>query len=153
MANEIKEKDMSVEDFNVRPEDNLVEEKVLGSLIKDRYTLGSVIFDIACYLEPNDFRFSDNQNIFLAVRRLMDETGDVNQFNLAKKMLEISCPNKDFLEKIHNLPTCASTESLWEFAKLLKRKAELCEQKQQFLMTEHWLISIGKILEKSGCKK
>ena len=104
-------------------EDNAVEERVLGTLIKRNIIYGFDIQDALFYLEPKDFAHEVNADIFRAIRTLNAENKAINPINVTSKVIEICCPNKDIFSKLSNLPDCSTEKVFWEFIKLMKQKS------------------------------
>ena len=136
-------------------EDNAVEERVLGTLIKRNIIYGFDVQDALFYLEPKDFAHEVNADIFRAIRTLNAENKAINPINVTSKVIEICCPNKDIFEKLSNLPDCSTEKVFWEFIKLLKQKSAQRKNEEWNRQFEYLLMSIGgeiKELKEKGVK-
>ena len=136
-------------------EDNAVEERVLGTLIKRNIIYGFDTQDALFYLEPKDFAHKLNADIFSAIRILNAENKAINSISVTSKVIEISCPNKDIFEKLSNLPDCSTEKVFWEFIKLLKQKSAQRKNEEWNRQFEYLLMSIGgeiKELKEKGAK-
>jgi replicative DNA helicase len=71
-----------VNDVRLPPNDNDAEEAVIGSLLID----GSSIFQIADFLQPSDFYFEPNQQLFEACLALYQRDEAINQVTLAQEL-------------------------------------------------------------------
>jgi len=71
-----------VNDVRLPPNDNDAEEAVIGSLLID----GSSIFQIADFLQPSDFYFEQNQQLFEACLALYQRDEAINQVTLAQEL-------------------------------------------------------------------
>lgn len=136
-------------------EDNAVEERVLGTLIKRNIIYGFDTQDVLFYLEPKDFAHKLNADIFSAIRTLNAENKAINPINVTSKVIEICCPNKDIFSKLSNLPDCSTEKVFWEFIKLLKQKSAQRKNEEWNRQFEYLLMSIGgdiKELQKKGVR-
>jgi replicative DNA helicase len=71
-----------VNDVRLPPNDNDAEEAVIGSLLID----GSSIFQIADFLQPSDFYFETNQQLFEACLALYQRDEAIDQVTLAQEL-------------------------------------------------------------------
>jgi replicative DNA helicase len=71
-----------VNDVRLPPNDNDAEEAVIGSLLID----GSSIFQIADFLQPSDFYFERNQQLFEACMALYQRDEAIDQITLAQEL-------------------------------------------------------------------
>lgn len=136
-------------------EDNAVEERVLGTLIKRNIIYGFDTQDVLFYLEPKDFAHKLNADIFSAIRILKAENKAINSISVTSKVIEISRPNKDIFEKLSNLPDCSTEKVFWEFIKLLKQKSAQRKNEEWNRRFESLLMYIGediKELQKKGVR-
>lgn len=136
-------------------EDNAVEERVLGTLIKRNIIYGFDTQDVLFYLEPKDFAHKLNADIFSAIRILNAENKAINSISVTSKVIEIGCPNKDIFEKLSNLPDCSTEKVFWEFVKLLKQKTAQRKNEEWNRNFEYLLMSIGgeiKELKEKGAR-
>lgn len=136
-------------------EDNAVEERILGTLIKRNIIYGFDIQDALFYLEPKDFAHEVNADIFRAIRTLNAENKAINPINVTSKVIEICCPNKDIFSKLSNLPDCLTEKVFWEFIKLLKQKSAQRKNEEWNRRFESLLMYIGediKELQKKGVR-
>jgi replicative DNA helicase len=69
-------------DVRLPPNDNDAEEGVIGSLLID----GSSIFQIADFLQPSDFYFETNQQLFEACLALYQRDEAIDQITLAQEL-------------------------------------------------------------------
>ncbi len=69
-------------DVRLPPNDNDAEEAVIGSLLID----GSSIFQIADFLQPSDFYFEQNQQLFAGCMALYQRDEAINQVTLAQEL-------------------------------------------------------------------
>jgi replicative DNA helicase len=69
-------------DVRLPPNDNDAEEAVIGSLLID----GSAIFQIADFLQPSDFYFETNQQLFEACLALYQRDEAIDQVTLAQEL-------------------------------------------------------------------
>jgi replicative DNA helicase len=71
-----------VNDVRLPPSDNDAEESVIGSLLID----GASIFQIADFLQPSDFYFERNQQLFEACLALYQRDEAIDQVTLAQEL-------------------------------------------------------------------
>src|SRR3972149_3050800 len=69
-------------DVRLPPNDNDAEEAVIGSLLID----GSSVFQIADFLQPSDFYFEQNQQLFDACLALYQRDEAIDQVTLAQEL-------------------------------------------------------------------